>query len=294
MLKYKKIYIDTRFKTSDSKSNSDFRVEIPESFETPDNCVFYVDDVVLPVCFGTINKYNNKVYFDIRDGGGVIREYIATLPNGNYSAVSFMNKLQTVMNAAMNGEEEIINATVEFTYDGEKNIINMTFHDHNDPPKPLIKLFILTDGRLTNGVNFDGRTWNKNELNSINGIIQNYKLDEMYIAQNETSHSGFLDLHTTRNLYLTSSAMSNHNTCSNFNIDTIIKKIPITVGYNQMLFDNVVTPFDYLECSQRFLKRLDFKLVDSFNRTIVLQQNFFTFSLVFGLAPAFDKWNDLE
>ena len=30
-IKYKKIYVDTKYKTADSKSTSDFKVELPET-----------------------------------------------------------------------------------------------------------------------------------------------------------------------------------------------------------------------------------------------------------------------
>ena len=48
----KKVYIDSRFKTKDSKSNSDFKYELVESIQLPDKCVCFVDDVIIPVnCF---------------------------------------------------------------------------------------------------------------------------------------------------------------------------------------------------------------------------------------------------
>ena len=44
-----KVYIDSRFKTKDSKSNSDFQYELVESMQLPDKCARYVDDVIIPV-----------------------------------------------------------------------------------------------------------------------------------------------------------------------------------------------------------------------------------------------------
>ena len=38
-LEIKKVYIDTRFKTADSKSDTDFAVELPKSFNLPDDVV---------------------------------------------------------------------------------------------------------------------------------------------------------------------------------------------------------------------------------------------------------------
>ena len=41
MLPIKKIYIDTRFKSSDSTSDSDFRVDLPTTLLMPEDTVFY-------------------------------------------------------------------------------------------------------------------------------------------------------------------------------------------------------------------------------------------------------------
>ena len=47
-LPIKKVYIDSRFKTKDSVSNSHFKYELVESLQLPDNTVCYVDDVIIP------------------------------------------------------------------------------------------------------------------------------------------------------------------------------------------------------------------------------------------------------
>ena len=47
-LPIKKIYIDTKFKTHNIISNSNFSVELPMSLTFPENSVFYIDDVSIP------------------------------------------------------------------------------------------------------------------------------------------------------------------------------------------------------------------------------------------------------
>ena len=39
-LKYKKIYIDSKFRSSDSVSSSDFKIELPETMTFQENTVF--------------------------------------------------------------------------------------------------------------------------------------------------------------------------------------------------------------------------------------------------------------
>ena len=56
-----KVYIDSRFKTNDSVSNSDFKFELKEQIEIPDDTVCYIDDISIPHSFYTIEDYNNKI-----------------------------------------------------------------------------------------------------------------------------------------------------------------------------------------------------------------------------------------
>ena len=37
---FKQIYIDSKYATSDSISTSNFRVQLPQTCQLPDNCVF--------------------------------------------------------------------------------------------------------------------------------------------------------------------------------------------------------------------------------------------------------------
>ena len=93
----------------------------------------------------------------------------------------------------------------------------------------------------------------------------------------------YFDLHTTRNLYLSSSSLGSYNTVSNFGSDVIIKKIPVRYNYNEMLFDGSESGYDYLDVSKRLLRRIDFRLQDSYGNIVNLNHNHWSFSLIFQL-----------
>ena len=57
----KKVYIDSRYKTSDSRSNSEFKFEIKEALGLPDNTVCYIDDISIPHTWYTIENYDNQL-----------------------------------------------------------------------------------------------------------------------------------------------------------------------------------------------------------------------------------------
>ena len=56
-----KIYIDTRFKTTDSKSDSYFTIELPQSSHIPEDTICYVNYMSLPGSWTTIDEVNNKL-----------------------------------------------------------------------------------------------------------------------------------------------------------------------------------------------------------------------------------------
>ena len=54
MLPIKKIYIDSRFMSSDSQSSSNFKIDLPQNIDLPEDTVFYMDDICIPNSWYTI------------------------------------------------------------------------------------------------------------------------------------------------------------------------------------------------------------------------------------------------
>jgi hypothetical protein len=101
MLPLKKIYIDTRFKTSDSTSNSNFKIDLPSTVYWLDNTVFFIDDVAIPHIWHTIEEnVNDKLYVFIKNKTYPAEDIrnvqtIITIPYGNYSGADLATQLQT-------------------------------------------------------------------------------------------------------------------------------------------------------------------------------------------------------
>ena len=85
MDKIKKVYIDSRYKTNDSVSNSDFKFELKEAPDLPDNTVCYIDDICIPHTWYTIEDYNNKVHIE------------NTYPYFHYQPVLYHFQKETIM-----------------------------------------------------------------------------------------------------------------------------------------------------------------------------------------------------
>jgi len=91
-----KIFIDSRFKTPESNSDSDFTIELSENIELADNIGCIVTDVTIPHTWFNINQLNNGLYFryDADD-------YQVRLPAKNYNIYELATGIQAVMNEAV-------------------------------------------------------------------------------------------------------------------------------------------------------------------------------------------------
>ena len=55
------IYIDTRHRTAESKSTSDFKINLPSNITLPSSTAFYIIDITAPVSWYTVET-NTKTY----------------------------------------------------------------------------------------------------------------------------------------------------------------------------------------------------------------------------------------
>ncbi len=82
MLPIKKNYIDTRQRTADSASHSDFSIDLPTTVLMPDDTGFYVEDICLPISWWSIEEgYNDTLFMDFESSF----KQVQLIP-GNYSA----------------------------------------------------------------------------------------------------------------------------------------------------------------------------------------------------------------
>ena len=104
-----KVYVDSRFRTNGSVSNSDIKLKLKEALDLQDNTVCCVDDISIPHTWRTIESHNDKLYIIFRieylAGGGaeMTVEYhwdpfILTTPEGNYTGVSLAAAIQDLLN----------------------------------------------------------------------------------------------------------------------------------------------------------------------------------------------------
>ena len=277
-LDIKKIYVDSRFKTSNSNSDSDFSIELPRSFNVTDGVVAHTDDIVIPVRWTTIDERNPNCYFAVFAGVNVT-EFSFTMPTKNYDGIEFATVLAAKLNEAV--ATFTPRPVLSATYDLAQNILVISLSDSRSASAKAqspITLQIRTDEVLQNppeGANIVRRS----DPRTINAILRT----TICTATSESNPwRCFFELHPTRNLYLCSAALASYDTVSNFGNDTIIKQILCAASHNKLLVQMSGSTLDGLNVSKRSLRYIDFKLVDTSNRIVPLQRKNFSFSNVFG------------
>ena len=253
MLPIKKIYIDSRYKSGDSASDSNFYIDLPINMLMPDNTGFYIDDVAIPVSWYVIDAgRNDALHFKVLD-----QKFKVNLTPGNYSLVTLNDELVGKMNTVWpNYFRSVPNIS--------KNTIGIVITQ-------TTTFEILTDKQV--------RALNEDADATVNNILRNFTPKVNNILTPYVS--GFVDLFPIRNLYLTCSGLGNFNTMSVSGDRSIVKKIPVNANYGEMIFDQSVVGIDYLDCSHQSLSRIGFQLKDVFGRVVDLHGNHFSFSIVF-------------
>jgi hypothetical protein len=97
-LKYRKIFIDTRFKNPESNSNSDFVFELDSSINCPPGTIFYMSSISIPHSWTTIEpSLNSRLYFFTfnKNNPESNNSYIIFLTDGNYIGVDLATEIQT-------------------------------------------------------------------------------------------------------------------------------------------------------------------------------------------------------
>ena len=73
-LTYKRIFIDSKYRNAQSRSSSDFSVELNENLETPEGTRMYVSDVSIPAVWkSTEVGFHEYIYVMIFDGETLVK-----------------------------------------------------------------------------------------------------------------------------------------------------------------------------------------------------------------------------
>ena len=262
----RKVYIDSRFKTRYSKSNSEFTYELAESVELPDKCCCFVDDVIIPVSWYNIDENSKNIYVRrYQDLTDTKTDRIVPIEVNNHTADTLTDAVQDALNIAFGG------GVFTVTYDPRKLKITITAESQSE-----VKLF--TDDELKGVNGWQGLAYDSNNVMSANEVLGNFTIQS---STSQDFESGIIDLRRIHNVYISSANLSTFKTLGPRGESGIIKKCPVTSEYGFTLVDNVVVSHDWTDVSKQLLKTLEFRLSDAYGTTIDLRGMPISFSLIF-------------
>ena len=264
MLPVKKIYIDSRFSTSDSISNSNFKVQLNRTISLPKNTSFFIENFVCSHSFYSVETgINDSLYMRLN---GI--DYIVKLTAANYNGTTFAAHLQTKLNT--------ISAIFAVVFNINQNNITITCTNPN-----VFQIF--TDKDLATFVNntWTGSSYSASTPFSCNDILNSTFTNSPQFNSTSSYTSGSLEMLAFRNLYLTSPNLSSFTTMGARGEANIIKKIPVSSDFGYLIIDSYTSNHDWLDCSNLTLNNLEFVLKDVKGNVIPLHGSHVSFSIVF-------------
>jgi hypothetical protein len=144
-MKIRKIYIDSRFKSSGT--DSDFKIQLPRNVDIGKDTGFYITDVIIPKSWFVINEnINDKLYVETFFDDTTHYNYV-TLEARNYLINTLASEIQTKLNTIH--ESSIMTFAASYSLDTYKITISVT--DNRVDPADTLLYSILIDDALTNG-----------------------------------------------------------------------------------------------------------------------------------------------
>lgn len=275
----RKIYVDSRFCLRSGESGK-FTITLPYPVVIENNTKMFIDNLSIPISYYTINSNNQNLYIKIFYYNGsdyLDNKYTIKLPVGNYSGFTFADSLQLALNAIV---LPAMNFKFFITYSLNNNNIKIALQDLRTEQNSFsssTEVSIYADHDLIN------ETSNKNiaESNNTKSLNLTLKILNTFTITTDRPYECYLDLHNIRNIYMHSKTLSNSDTISNWNVDSIIKVIPVHVGYNELNFDGITSAFDYQLLSKRNLQNIDVYFTDTHNNVIDFNGSHLSFSMLF-------------
>ena len=201
MTTIRRLYVDSRLRSSGT--GSDFTMELPRSFEIPDQTIAFVDSVLVPNVFPTIHENNNRLYFaEIEAITANVTQHIYTLNEGNYTGSQLAQQVQDKINS-----NRSLNQPYSVSYEEKTGKITISNTGGNIAIPTRNQLIEL---RRTNN------SWANQSLET--DLRDCHDVIGFNTTANESTSGvlvteGFDDLRPFKNLFLCSSSIGKNGNC---------------------------------------------------------------------------------
>ncbi len=315
----KKLYVDTRHRTDDSNSSSDFKITMKDTINCPENCKFALCDISIPHSWRPINNLCNLFYlwFSSNDPSYNGTNFVVKVrlqEKVHEDGVELANEIKDhlkgailvryteaqvkVDNADFDKDTGLIHFKLHSTLTGFKWKVMTTkdleYYEKNyDPNMKFLINNVAYNCQTHVASNFT--TYSMQGTGSLNIVAPYHDINSQILNNlgnekvdiNDKHSSGYsyytnaININPFRNIYIHSSTLGGYHTLSTNNSRSIIKKVPINENTGFVIFDRVLHSTDYLECGGQSLSTIDFRFCNSNGQVIDLKGDNSTFSIIF-------------
>ena len=265
-LTYKKVYVNSKFRLPQSRSSSDFVVELQENMEMPQGSKMWITEVSLPTSFKTTEiGFYEYLYVMIYDNTDTfVKNFKVYLGNKIY----FASQLCFDINEGLNSNTTDLSAggIFNYAYDEATRTVEFSIKEGLN-----YKVKIPTDEELANYVNGNWSTTqasydNRNPV-SINYLLSNY----VETSPLSVWTSSYLNLVPFRAVYINSPELTDHHySAPNSYSSSIIRKILINQQLGGVVNDDHGGSMseDFIDVGGKNLRRLSFRITDENSKTM--------------------------
>ena len=183
----RKVYIDSRYKTSNSASNTDFTFELKQNLDLPDNTTCWIDDISIPHTWYSVENFNSNLYVRVIGTGNTDKRI--NLSQKNYTGSTLATELQTKLSAAFT-------ETFTVTYTSSTGTLNITISTNN--------FIIYTEDELENNT----MTWTgtgSDSYFSYKNLANELLRHSEAMSATDDFTTNFIDLLNVHSIYICSS-----------------------------------------------------------------------------------------
>ena len=269
-----RLYIGSRYRTYDSKSSSDFTVELNEALDLPARTKVRVYNLCVPYSWYTVEAgVNEYLYLAEKQPDNSWVGRVLALPTGMYDGP----KLATNLRLAFNAGSSYGTDPYSVSYNDRTGRISITL------VVPGTWALIGDLGLpITTNVTFTYQgTASSTRPQSFNRNLRIVESTQVAWAQTFTTE--FVDLMAIKSVYLTSTSLGNlSNVGPAPGQRDVLCVLPVTVSYGYLICDQDSSmDAEWTDCSGQLLRRLSFQLRDSTGALIDLHGLDMSFVLSF-------------
>jgi len=207
MSNWRRIVIDSRYKTDDSVSDTDFSVSLPYAVEIPKGSQLFVDGFSCSHAWPTIQAgINDQVFVQEQvgvAGSHATQDRIVVLTPGTYNGTTLAQELQTQLNAA-SFIASVGGASYQWTCSVDDGRILVQHNIPNSAGRGYLYSKEWSDppGTYLRAVHSIPNTQPLASANETLGFITNPNLSDQYIHSGQSLVFTFMDLQRNKQLFL--------------------------------------------------------------------------------------------